>query len=319
MPSDDLRGARRGRLERLLVAQESIVARRQLTALGIDWDAARANVVAGRWAVRTPRVLSTVTGALTIGQRRWVGVLHAGPGSMLGGLTAAAQHGLTGWERPVVTVLVDDELSYDPTNGIRLFRSRRPFPLMIGSRPGIATARVEPALLLWAGYHASTTRAAEGVLAAAVAQRLTTAQRLYEEVEALRPLRRARHFRAALAVIDAGAHSSAEIDVARMCRLFAMPAPARQTPREERDGRRRRTDCEWDLPDGGTVVLEVEGPGHLDVRVADDDIRRQRRLTVPRWRCVVRCSARELRHEPHEVAIDLVGYGVPGRIPGVAS
>ncbi len=312
------RASRRAELARLLRDQHGMVARRQLNALGITWETAEADIVGRRWVERTPRVISTVTGELTRAQRQWLGVLHAGPGSLLGCLTAAERLSLKGWERDEVTVLVDDELSYDPVNGIRFFRSRRPFALMAAPRPGIPTARLEPAILLWAGYQAPNLKTAEGVLAAAVQQRLTTAQKLFEEVEAMRPLRRAAHFRAVLSVIDKGAHSSAEINVERMCRLFAMPPPDRQTERQTPDGR-RWTDCEWDLPAGGVVILEVEGPVHLQPLQSEHDMRRQRRLTSPGERFVVRCSDRELRQEPHEVAVDLMAYGIPGSIPRPAA
>ncbi|MCW2813619.1 MAG: hypothetical protein JWN84_1074 [Nocardioides sp.] len=310
--------ARRDRVLAGLVAdQAGMVARRQLTAAGIDWDAVEANIVARRWVARTPRVISTVTGELTVEQRRWLGVLHAGPRSILGGLTAAARHGLVGWERETVTVLVDDELSFGPVDGIRFFRSRRPFGVLAGTRPGIPAAALEPAILLWAAYDAAP-RAALGVLAAAVQQRLTTAARLAETVELLRPLRRAKLFRSALDDIASGAHSKAELDVARMCVLCQMPKPSRQTERRDRTGARRWTDCEWDLPRGGVVVLEVEGPAHAEVRQWDADLRRQRRITA-HDRVVVRCSARELRQEPAEVALDLIALGVPGRLPDSAA
>ena len=71
------------------------------------------------------RVISTTTGPLSRDQRLWLAVLHAGPRSMLGGLTAAEVHGLRRWERDVVTVLVDDELDFEPVDGVRFFRSRR--------------------------------------------------------------------------------------------------------------------------------------------------------------------------------------------------
>src|SRR5947208_15628495 len=93
-------------LDRLLHRQSSMVARRQLNALGLDADHVRAHVLARRWVVRTPRVVSTTTGELTWDQRCWLAVLHAGPRSMLGALTAASTPGLTGWERPKVSVLV---------------------------------------------------------------------------------------------------------------------------------------------------------------------------------------------------------------------
>ena len=42
----------------------------------------------------------------------WVGVLHAGS-VVVGGLTAAKVHGSRNWKREDMTVLVDDELSFE--------------------------------------------------------------------------------------------------------------------------------------------------------------------------------------------------------------
>ncbi|MEO9321886.1 hypothetical protein ABFT23_00240 [Nocardioides sp. C4-1] len=315
---DDAQRTRRdGALRRLVGDQAGIVARRQLTAIGIDWDAVDAHVAARRWVVRTPRVVSTVTGVLTTEQRRWVGVLHAGPRSILGGLTAASRHGLASWERDDVTVLVDDELSFEHVPGVRFFRSRRPFRLLTSTKPGIPSALLEPAILLWAAYSAPP-RVGVGVLAAAVQQRLTTAERLTEWIDQLHPLRRAKVFRSALGDIALGAHSAAELDVARMCLLARMPRPVRQRPRVDRSGKRRWTDCEWVTSEGRVVVLEVAGPAHQEAATWDDDLRRLRRITA-HDRVVVQCSSRELRHEPRQVAVDLIALGVPGQLPDSAA
>ncbi len=305
------------KLERLIAGQAGMVARRQLTQHQVDWDAVEHNVLARRWVVRTPRVVSTVTGTLTVEQRRWLGVLHAGPHSMLGGLTAGAQHGLVGWERDDITVLVDDELSFEPVNGVRFFRSRRPFDLMISPKPGIPRCQLEPALLLWAAYSAAP-RAAHGVIAAAVQQRLTTPERMVQWVDQLNPLRRAKAFKRTLGDIAGGAQSGSELDVRRMCRRFSIRLPDRQIPRVDRGGKRRWTDCEWELRGGITLVLEVDGSFHAEVTQYGADVKRARRITTP-TRIVVRCTAYELRHEPEEVAVDLIALGLPGRVPDTAA
>lgn len=304
-------------LQRLIDTQAGMVARRQLTARGVDWDAVDANIVAHRWVARTPRVISTVTGTLTTEQRRWLGVLHAGPRSMLGGLTAAAEHGLVGWERDAVTVLVDDELSFEPVHGVRFFRSRRPFDLLISPRPGIPRCQLEPAVLLWAGYEA-VPRAAHGAVAAVIQQRLTTPERMVSWVDRLTPLRRAKPFKRTLSDIAGGAHCGAELDVRRMCRRFGIRAPDRRQLRVDRAGRRRWTDCEWNLPDGSTLVLEVDGSFHLDVTEWGADLKRARRITTAA-RTVVRCTAYEIRHGPEEVALDLIALGLTGRVPDTAA
>lgn len=296
-------------LQRLVTRQTGLVARRQLTRHGVDWDAVDRQVRAGRWSLPSPRVVATTTGPISPAQRRWLAVLHAGPRSMLGSLSAAAEHGLTGWERRTVTVWVDDELAFEPVEGVRFFRSRRPFDVMAHSSASPPAARLEPAVLLWAGYDAER-RAAVGVLAAAVQQRLTTADRLLGWVDLLRPLRRAPLFRSILTDVATGSHSATEVDLVGFCRATGLPVPDRQVPRDDGAGQRRRTDAEWSLPDGTTLVLEVDGAWHLDEASWSDDVRRQRRLTVPGRRVVVACTGYELRHEPDRLAEDLRALGI---------
>lgn len=307
----------RDELAKLIADQAGMVARRQLLAHNVDWDAVSHHVAARRWVERTPRVISTTTGTLDWEQQQWLGVLHAGPRSMLGSLTAAAQHGLVGWERGHISVLVDDELSFDPVAGIDFFRSRRPFEIMRDPKPGIPLCRIEPAALLFAGYEA-TPRAGHALLAATVQQRLSTANRMIEWVNKLRPLRRAKPFKRTLADIDGGAQSGAELDVGRMCRDFGLAPPIRQTPRTDSAGKRRWTDCEWRLLNGTILVLEVDGSFHMEVRQWGDDVKRARRIAAVN-RIVVRCTAYEVRHEAAELAADLIALGIPGRVPDNAA
>lgn len=292
----------------LAAAQGGIVARRQLTGLGMDWHAVQSQVSARRWSERTPRVLSTFTGTPTWEQRVWIAVLHAGGNALVGGLTALKWHGLRNWDRDDITVVVDDELSFEPVQGVRFFRSRRDLARLRHRVGELPLCRVEPAALLFAGYERSA-RTAQGLLAAVVQQRLSTADDLLAEPSALRPLRRSRVFRVALQDIGGGAQSLAELDVRRMCRNAGLPQPRRQVARRDAVGRRRFTDCEWVLGDGTVLVLEVDGGFHMEVEHWEDDLARQRRITTP-GRMVVRCTARELRDDPELVAADLVSLGL---------
>ena len=87
-------------------------------------------------------------------------------------------------------------------------------------------------------------------------------------------------------------------------------APDRQTVRHDSAGRRRYLDCEWILPDGTAVVLEIDGGHHMDVANWQDDMRRER--SVVRTRALVLlATAFEVRVEPHLIANDLAAIGVP--------
>ena len=284
-----------------------MVARRQLRHLGISRKVIRGRVRGERWAQQSSVVLSTSTGELTREQRAWLGVLHAGPPAIVGGYTALELHGLKSWHRDDITVLVDEEAHLEPLAGIEWFRTRRPLELWRATQP-LPLARVEPAALLCAAYEPSW-RTAQGLLAAVVQQRLTTATDLRRQLQRMTPLRRAPRFRVLLAEIEGGAGSLAEVDVTRMCRDHGLPKPARQRRRKDSSGRWRYTDCEWDLPDGSVLVLEVDGAFHMEVEHWEADIRRQRGLMTP-GRIIVRCTSREIRDEPFQVAADLRTLGL---------
>lgn len=235
---------------------------------------------------------------------------------MLGGLTAAEHLGMKRWERDAITVLVDDELAFEPVPGVDFFRSRRSFELLAATRPGIPCCQLEPAVLMWAGYDASNL-AAHAILASAVQQRLTTAARLQAWINRLRPLRRAPAFRATLFDIDGGSHSGSELDVVRLCKRHGFVRPQRQVGRKDAAGRQRWTDNEWKLPDDRILVLEVDGSFHMEVEHWIADKRRTRRITAVD-RIVVGCTAYELRHDDAELARDLAALGVP-RVPRSAA
>ena len=292
----------------LAAAQAGVLSWRQLRELEVTRGLVRSKVSSGRWARRTEEVFTTTTGPLSPEQRLWVAVLHCGPDAVIGGLTAAGLHGLRNWERDDVTVIVSNDDSFEPVAGFTTFRTRRRLGLLRHPSP-LPTCALEPAVLLWAA-HERSTRSAMGLLAAVVQQRLSTPETLASWVELLKPLRRAPAIRELLNDLAGGSQSLAEVDVMRMCRESGLRAPDRQVPRRDSSGALRFTDCEWELPDGRTLVLEVDGSFHLEVQHYENDVRRQRRLTTP-TRVVVRCTSQELRREPWVVAADLRALGVP--------
>jgi hypothetical protein len=247
-------------------------------------------------------------------QRVWLGLLHAGRDATVADLTALQLAGLHRWERPELTIMVPQSAEIEPVDGIRFKRTRRDLDELSERRGDVRTLAVEPAALLAAGY-GRTARTGCGLLAAVVQQRLTTPARLGGWIDRLQPLRRARLLRATLVDIEGGAQSMAEIDVGRICRRFGLPAPIRQVRRRERSGRVRFTDCEWRLPDGRLLVLEVDGAFHMTSDQWADDLARSRGL-VARGVVLVHCTAEELRFRPGRVVADLAALGLapdPGR------
>ncbi len=288
--------------------------REQLGLLGVDRHFIRNQVRAERWQEVSPVVIATTTGFLSFEQRLWAGVLHAGEPAAVGGLTAAGIAGLRGWDRSEVTIMVPKSESPLVLPGWKLVETRRDIAAMTRPGPGVPVLRLEPAVLLHAAYTRSE-RTACGLLAAAVQQKLTRPDRLREWVDRLKPLRRSPMFREVLTDIAGGAQSMAEIDIGRVCTRYGLPRPTRQVMRRDRSGRRRYTDCEWELPDGRIVVLEVDGGIHMEVETWWSDMARERDLVID-GRIVLRCSNVEIRQDPGRIVRDLVALGVPCSRPG---
>ena len=217
----------------------------------------------------------------------------------------------------VFLVGADDRSARRAPDGIDYVRTRHDLTSLSVRRAGMTTLRIEPATLTLAsalndgawGEHASA-RSAGGLLAAVVQQQLTTAEGLLTWCDKLPRLRHKPLLRGFLDDISGGSESMAEIDLVRTCREYSLQPPVRQRRRTDSAGRTRYTDAEWDLPDGSTLVLEVDGAFHRTHSSWEDDLRRQRRLSAP-GRRQLRCTAVELRTEPEEVVRDLIDAGVP--------
>jgi len=291
-------------------SQAGLITRAQLAGAGVQrWSVAH-RVTTERWQELSATVVATTTGELTREQSMWHAVLHAGDGALIAGLSAAALGGLRNWDRDEVTVTVPYRNDVPrPIEGVRYIRSRRSSSELKATASSLPTMRIEPAILLFAAVERSE-RTAQGVLAAAIQQQLTTPELLLEWLVRLRPLRRAALFRQALQEIAGGAQSLAELDIRRFCERHRLAGPRRQTRRRDASGRLRFTDCEWDLSDGRTLVLEIDGAFHMEVEHWEDDIARQRALTDPA-RVIIRCTARELRDDDAQLARDLIRLGVP--------
>lgn len=188
--------------------QAGLVSRRQLNAAGIDRWRVRNQVISGRWMTVGPRVVALFTGDLTWEQRSWAGHLHAGPTSMIAGLASARHHGLKGWERQLIEVVVPFGTTVSDLDGFRFIRSRRDLDQLRGGGIRRHLMQLEPAVLIRAAS-GMPERVSGGLLASAVQQRLTSADHLLRWLPLLQPLPRTKLFRGVLHDIRAGARTPA--------------------------------------------------------------------------------------------------------------
>lgn len=305
------RAGRLARVERLVEAQSGVLARRQLKDAGWSDRQISHEVDFERWQRPTPGVLVVNTGVLAEVQRHWIGLLHAGPGAVLSHLTAARSAGLTWIGGDTIHVLTPKGDLVERLGGYFFHQTRRPYERWVKPVDGPPRLPLEHAALL-AAERDGNVRRAIGLLAACVQQGLTTAPRLDLTIPLIRKLRHGRTFKLVLADIGGGAHSFAEINVARLCHQAGLVAPTRQVVRVDKQGRRRYLDCVWELADGRVVVLEVDGSFHADVGNWWRDMKRERGVVV-RGDTVLRCSTVELRLEAADILDDLRRIGVPTR------
>jgi hypothetical protein len=291
-------------------SQQGLITRRQLRAAGVRSQAVSHRIESERWQSLSPTVIATFTGGLADVQRLWLGVLHGGEGSLVAGLHASELGGLKNWHRDEINVLVPAGLRV-PTelDGYRFVRSVRDLSSLRSASLTPPSCRPIAAVLLWAAGQ-ENVRTVRGILAAVVQQRHTTAEQLLVELDHLGRLRWAGEMRRTLVEIAGGAQSVAELDVRRMCRKHGLAQPSRQVKRYDADGRLRFTDCEWPLPCGRVLVLEVDGAFHMEAQQWEDDIVRQRALAGTD-RVIVRCTSREVRDGSATLARDLLQLGVP--------
>ena len=294
--------------------QERVVSRAQLRALGWSDSQIGHEIKSGRWHAPAWGVVALQNAPLTYDQRLWLGVLHAGDGAVLTHLTACRRAGLE-WkgDDETIHVLTPKGDLVDPIDGFFFHQTRRPYQRWSRQLPsGPPRLPIEYAALL-AAERDRYVRRAIGLLAACVQQRLTTADRLLTTQPRIRKLRHGAIFATALGDIAGGAQSFAEIDVGHLCERSGLAQPVRQALRLDAEGRRRYLDCEWELPDGRVVALEVDGSFHLKVGNWWRDMKRERAVVLSRS-TVLRCASIELRLEPWEVMADLRRAGVPPRV-----
>jgi hypothetical protein len=296
-------------LRQLAEAQAGVATDSQLRAL--DWGPyhVQHEIEVGRWTRVAPHVVALQNGELVREQVAWTGILHAGCGAVLSHLTACVEAGLDHWREDRIEVLVPKSSNVQRLPGIQFHETRRPYAGWRHPTASPPRLRLEAAALLAAERRAQAMQAV-GLLAACVQQRLSTAERLLVASREISKLRYGKLLRAALGDIAGGAQSFAEIEIGVLCRAAGLAPPRRQQIRRDRTGRRRYLDCEWELPDGRILVLEIDGAFHLRTDHWWQDMARERGVVIS-GRIVLRCASIEIRLTPDAIMSDLRAAGVP--------
>jgi hypothetical protein len=296
-------------LSDLARTQLGVLSMAQLRSRGWSRHRAVSEVNAGRWTQVAPRVVALQNAPLVRPQLMWLGVLHAGPTSLLTHATASELSGLQWTVDPTIHVMTAKGDLVSPLPGIRFHQTRRRYDDWADRTAPLPRVRVQHAALLTAERDRHLRRAI-GLLAAHVQQGLCTPDELMLGIDQIRKVRNGQLFRLALGDIEGGAQSFAEIDVGRLCREAGLREPSRQLVRLDKEGRRRYLDCEWRLVDGRIVVLEVDGSFHMRTEHWVRDMKRERSVVLS-GRAVLRCSSVEIRLEPDDIVEDLVAAGIP--------
>jgi hypothetical protein len=281
---------------------ETVTTAADLVRTGWTEGAVRGQLQARRWQ-RVGRAVVLHNGPIHPDERTRIALVNCGPRAVLTAFTAAEAHGLTGWSRDCIHVLVPAGARVTRPPGIPLRVHYTGAWSAVESLPARRLQLAAPSLVIAASTFAAP-RPAAGILAAGVQQRLVSADQLARALQASPRTRHRAVLLGAVRDIGQGAEALSEIDFVRLCRRFGLPAPTHQAVRVQPDGRRRYLDAEWTRADGRVVAAEVDGALHLTPRNWWSDQYRQNELTIA-GTIVLRFPSIVVRAEPKLVADQL--------------
>lgn len=260
----------------LAEAQDGVVSRAQLRAVGVGRDAVRTEVAAGRWQRRGRQSVVVTPELVTDRTERWAALFEVGGGAALDGVTALLEAGLTGFTSTLLHVSVPKSRRTPAVDGVRVHELRSRGPL-VGA--GIPRVRVDTATVRAAQWAVSDRQAAL-ILLLAVQQRLVDPRRTLAVLDTRRRSPRRALIGSVLGDCVDGVHSLGELDFAAACRRHGLPPPSRQVVRQGPSGR-VYLDVAWE--DVGLAV-EIDGAGHGHGMAGVDDMLRQNEVTLGGFR-----------------------------------
>lgn len=256
--------------------QGGVLSRRQLYRCGVTRAELRAHLRARRWQQVCDQVVALHNGEISERGHRWAAVITAGPRAQLDGVASLVEAGLqrVDYDRVRVSVpkgaRVRNRRSprYDIRETRRWSRDDRAESGIPRTKPSVAAVRAA----IWA----RTDREAAFLLAAAVQQRIASAEDIAREFLRIKSHRRRLFLHAVVNDLLDGARALGELDVGRELRRRGLPEPARQALRKDKRGR-YYLDLYWpDLK----LVVEIDGIHHAWTENIVGDALRQNSLAI---------------------------------------
>ena len=260
----------------LVARQSGVATRKQLLDGGVS--VGRLRWAVGRhWRVVLPRVVLLEPGLPSVHQRLVAALLFAGPDAWLGGMTAAAIHGMPGCTvSPPVQVLVPPHRTTRSVGWVQVSRSYLLDERIVTRGPLSVSCRSRAVVDAAAGC--ADQAAARAIIIDAVQQRLVRLDDLAHWVEA-RSNHGRRLLRQALAEATLGAWSVPEADLLRLVNdTSRLPRPWANPVLHDPGGRRLTTPDLWfdDVALAVMVHSRAYHSGVLDWEAtvaADEDLR----------------------------------------------
>lgn len=258
--------------------------------------AVRHRISSGRWQRPARGVVVTHSGTLTADQRERVALAASPPGSALAGPTAAARHGLRGFETDEIHVVLPSGAKR-PAGAVVVHWST-----MLGSEdvlmsrsPRVTT--LERSVVDAASWTSSKAHARVLVIAV-VQQRLTNVRRMRDALSRRGPCRHRSVIVQSILDAAGGIQSLPERDFDEIRILAGLPAPTRQARVAGPDGR-YYLDVWWQE---FNLAIEIHGIPHLAVEQWSDDLHRTNEIVIDGRRVLV-FSSFAIRHQ-REIVID---------------
>lgn len=227
------------RLSQLAETQRGVLTRQQLIGLGVTLSTIDAQLSAQRWTKWGSHVVVMHNFEPTRSQLMWAAVLDAGYPAALASHTALELHGFKPFakEASQIHLLIERGAKVTTHPMITVHESRRVRPEYHGQVQGLPCTEVARSAIDAAAWQ-PWPRFACAQVAAAVQQRLCTAEDLECAMQYVGRVRHKAHLREAIRDIRGGSHALSEIDLVRLCRRFGLQEPDRQVKRFDQYGQR---------------------------------------------------------------------------------